>query len=210
MTDQKLQFPTISKPLFIGEFGNDHTRQEIIMGRSKMRYLYEPLLQEKRVRFDLNHGFETFQPKPLAEERIDALLKYIMAISEKGTNLRKIIHDSQFVTWRGKYFFCFRIFEFNLMLFSGSLTRIASSPYLSPTSDSWRIVCYKFEGVIFLCELTADAKLEKQANETEMNKRMTYWGHKFEQYLTMDSIDVNYFSCIECKVIEMFEHSESL
>jgi hypothetical protein len=100
MTDTKAQFPQISKPVFIGEFKNDHEANEIQPGRSNIRYLHEPLVQQKRVYFDLSHGFETFRAKP-SDGRIDGLLKYIMSISAPGSNLQKNIHDCQFVTWRG-------------------------------------------------------------------------------------------------------------
>jgi RAT1-interacting protein len=76
---------------------------------------------------------------------------------------------------------------------SGTLTRVAASPYLTQNSDPWTIACCKFNGVIFLCEQVTDDKRKKQANENEYQKKLTYWGHKFEQYLTKDTIDASFF-----------------
>ena len=176
MTDQRNQFPIISKPAFIGEFGNDYSTNEVHLGRSKICYFHELSLKQKFVDFDLNHGFETFRPKPPSEEKLDQLLKYIIAISEPATSLRKNIHDCNIVSWRG------------------TLTRICSSPHLSQNSDAWRIVCCKFQGVFFICELTSDAKLKFRENETELQKRQTYWGHKFEQFVTTNELDVSWIS----------------
>lgn len=172
MTDSRVQFPTISKPVFIGEFKTDHEITEVHPGRSNIRYLHEPLVQQRRVHFDLNHGFETFRAKS-CDGRIDGLLKYIMSVSEPGSNLQKILHDCQFVTWRG------------------TLTKVAASPFLAQNSDPWAVACCRFNNVIFLCEQVTDEKRSKQANENEFHKKATYWGHKFEQYLTKDTSDVS-------------------
>lgn len=188
MTTEKTQFPIISKPVFIGEFGktvfisiysilfvgNDHRNNEIQLGRSKLRYLHETLLQKEQVRFDLNEGFQEFDAKPNSG-RIDGLLKYIMQISERGSNLKKDIHDCEFVTWRG------------------TLTRISSTPFLNPNADPWSVACCRFKDVIFLCELATEVKARKQVNETEVQKLQTYWGHKFETYMTKETIDVSFF-----------------
>jgi hypothetical protein len=90
---QKRPFPNVSKPKFIGEFGNKYEvdNVEVYPGRSKMRYLLEPL--PSNVDFDLNAGFEQFQEKPMFEEKIDGLLKYLMKVSEPGSNLRKVSID---------------------------------------------------------------------------------------------------------------------
>jgi RAT1-interacting protein len=169
-----VQFPVVSKPVFIGEFGNDYRKWEVKPGRSNIRYLHEPLLKSKHVHFDLNHGFETFQSKQAEDEKLNMLLKYIMQVSD-GSNLKKCIHDSEYVTWRG------------------TMTKIGSSPYLTQDSDAWKIVCCKFQGVIFLCEMTTEIKLEKQAQESPLQKRQTYWGHKFEQYITTDRVEVRLY-----------------
>ncbi|KAI6182629.1 Decapping nuclease [Aphelenchoides bicaudatus] len=163
------QFPTISKPGFIGEFSNDHQNNEVQIGRSRLRYLHESALQQRRVYFDLNHGFETFRAKQ-NDGALDGLLKFIMSISEPGANLQKVIHDCGFVTWRG------------------TLTRIAATPFLNQNSDPWTVACCQFNGVVFLCEITED-KLNKQANENEFAKKASYWGHCFEKFITKDTVD---------------------
>lgn len=122
--------------------------------------------------------------KNVSNEKLDQLLKYIVKISEAGTNLKKCIHDSGISSFK-------IIYGLDVVTWRGTLTRVGSSPYLSNNSDAWKIVCCKFEDVIFLCELVTEAKLKCKENETELQKRQTYWGHKFEQYVTTENIDVS-------------------
>jgi hypothetical protein len=82
------------------------------------------------------------------------------------------MHDCEFITWRG------------------ALTRIAGTPFLK--NDEWRVVCCKFQGVIFLCERTLESKLKQKTNQTEREQRLTYGGFKFEQYVTKETANVSY------------------
>ncbi|KAI6239158.1 Decapping nuclease [Aphelenchoides fujianensis] len=163
------KFPPIAKPAFIGDFGTQYSPYRIVPGRSKLRYFYEKALKED-IKRDLKDGFYLFITKPEVDEKLDGLLNYILLMSEPKSNLRKIVHEADFVTWRG------------------TLTRVGSSPYDTvDSSTGWKIACVKFHGVIFLCEYATDLKRMKAATENEFQRIQTFGGFKLEQWLTTEN-----------------------
>ncbi|CAD5206590.1 unnamed protein product [Bursaphelenchus okinawaensis] len=158
----------MSRPHYVGDFATDFKESRIHLGRARARYLYESLVNKTDLSLDLNHGLEIFEGKPDEDEHLDGLLKYIMAISEPKSDLKKVIHNANVVSWRG------------------TLTRIGASPYDASNSDGWKVLCSMFDGVMFLCELSTDSKVNKRGQKTDRDKRMTYWGYKFEQYTTTE------------------------
>uniref|UniRef100_A0A1I7UIZ0 Decapping nuclease n=2 Tax=Caenorhabditis tropicalis TaxID=1561998 RepID=A0A1I7UIZ0_9PELO len=115
--------------------------------------------------FDLNKGFETFDPKE-GDEKLTMLLEWIRQMSPKGGRLRKAIHDADFVCWRGL------------------LTKVSATIYNK--DEGWIIKAIRRKGVIFLMEEKTEKARQRELNQTDMEKRMSYWGHKFEQYVTRD------------------------
>ncbi|KAI6215615.1 hypothetical protein M3Y94_00406000 [Aphelenchoides besseyi] len=168
MDSSKANFPAISKPAFVGDFGTDFLAQKVKPGRSGLRYLYEKALREVEPK-DLKLGYETYRSKPDVEERLDGMLRYLIEVSEPGTELRKIVHDADFVTWRG------------------TLTRIGSTPFDTvETGNGWKIACIKLHDVIFLCEYQTDLKKKKEGTADDFQRLQTYGGFKLEQYLTTE------------------------
>lgn len=41
-----------------------------------------------------------------------------------------------------------------------------------------------YKGTYYLCELETDAQKYDRENMDEKSKSFTYWGHKFESYIT--------------------------
>ena len=63
----------------------------------------------------------------------------------------------------------------------GLLTRILTSLY--ENRDGWIIGVTLFNGTYYMCEFDTVSKLNQRMNASEREKHMTYWGHKFEQYV---------------------------
>ncbi|KAH7728419.1 dom-3 [Aphelenchoides avenae] len=173
-------FLPFSVPTPVGEFSLDKSRVPQL-GRARVRYLHEKYLDTKNVHFDLTHGFSTYDPKEVNAELLEIILRWIKLMAPPGSRLKKVfagrvksevdafqvIHEADFVVWRG------------------SLTRVACSPF-EKDGDGWKVACCRFQNVIFMCEYDSEAKAQKKGNESERERLMTYWGHKFEQYITTD------------------------
>ena len=64
----------------------------------------------------------------------------------------------------------------------GLLTKLLCTPY--ENREGWQIAVTKFNGTFYLCDFETEEKKEQLANRTMRDEEMTYWGHKFEQYVT--------------------------
>lgn len=70
------------------------------------------------------------------------------------------------------------------------LTRIAATPCAQGGSDGWRLVARQHHGVVYLCELRTASTVSRERNRTSKQRRMAYWGYKFEQYMQTEAPDV--------------------
>uniref|UniRef100_A0A0K0FEA4 Decapping nuclease n=1 Tax=Strongyloides venezuelensis TaxID=75913 RepID=A0A0K0FEA4_STRVS len=161
--EKSQEFPYFSKPECISEFSLDKDRK-MTFGRSGIKYFYESCLDETHPNYNLNDGFDTYIKKE-GDEKINVLLRWILSQTPgRYMDLKKICHEVDFV--------CFR----------GLLTKIGNSLYSE--NDTFRAVAMFYNGVIFLCEYPTEDELERLANVSEKDQRFSYWGHKFEQYVT--------------------------
>ncbi|KHJ88353.1 RAI1 like protein [Oesophagostomum dentatum] len=163
-----LPFPRFGQPQRLGE---DHVTRDrrLVPGREDAKYLYEAVLADSgQVRMDLNKGFSTFEEKE-GDERLDILLDWITSQAPKGGPLKKVLHEADFLCWRGL------------------LTRIAATPFCP--KDSWEFAAARIGGVIFLCERETEETKQRKLSMTQREKMMTYWGFKFEQYMTVANKD---------------------
>lgn len=74
---------------------------------------------------------------------------------------------TDFVTWRGL------------------LTKIMITPF--NRNESWSFVASKYNGTIYLRQLQTEQERLRCLNETQRDKLMSYWGYKFEDYMTTAS-----------------------
>ncbi|CAI2311946.1 unnamed protein product [Caenorhabditis sp. 36 PRJEB53466] len=157
--------PMFCPPTVISEYCVTRDRQ-LQLGRMDAKIFYDKYLYGRQnYSLDLNIGLETFDPK-VGEEGLGILLEWIRKMSPEGGRLKKAIHEADFVCWRGL------------------LTKVTATIYNK--DDSWKIKAVRRKGVIFLLEEKTEQAKKREEEQTDMDKRMSYWGHKFEQYVTRD------------------------
>lgn len=187
-------FPKYEPPREIGKFSLNEQRI-FVHDASRLRYFYNP---EKRLHHQKSDGSTSGKPEDAkkanenvkstlslnlrdgykifierdesVKEHIDDLLRWILL------NKAKVVEtstDSQvstdFVCWRGL------------------MTKILCTPY--ENREGWKIAAARYRNCIYLCEYDTHQKLEDKRCEEPRQKEMTYWGLKFEQYVTTDSKD---------------------
>ena len=74
---------------------------------------------------------------------------------------------TDFITWRGM------------------LTKIMCSLY---DRTPWKMAAVKYNGTIYFRELDTEENIKRKESATERDKRMCYWGIKFEDYMTSASM----------------------
>ena len=82
----------------------------------------------------------------------------------------------------GKKYFTFVSLHTDFVCWRGLLTRLLCTPF--ENRDDWRIAITKFRGTYFLCEFETESKKVQKEQITPRQDEMTYWGWKFEQYVT--------------------------
>ncbi|CAL4109797.1 unnamed protein product, partial [Meganyctiphanes norvegica] len=86
----------------------------------------------------------------------------------------------------------------DFVCFRGLLTEVMCTPY--ENREGWIICATKYHGTIYLCAYDTPSRMAQRENETEMQKKMSSWGYKFEQYMTdgsnvTDPVDENEEYC---------------
>jgi len=201
LEDFNQPFPSYRQPMEIGHFSVNNDRK-MLRNKSQLKFYSAP----KKLNLPLSAGFDSFvSKKDTRAEGIKLLLEWITHNSQcfrpqtattpnnsKGatnhlpTQQQKperyvdciyvsdnmISHRpdnilTDFITWRGL------------------LTKIMITPF--NRNESWAFVATKHNGTIYLKQLQTEQEQLRCINETQRDKLMTYWGHKFEDYMTTTS-----------------------
>ena len=70
----------------------------------------------------------------------------------------------------------------------GLLTTVLVTPF--ERSKDWMFSIILYKGTYYFCEIETEFNELERSKRDEMNKNFTYWGYKFESYITADSPDV--------------------
>lgn len=91
-----------------------------------------------------------------------------------------------------KQFFIF-IYIYSLhtdfLMWRGHLTRIICTPF---GKDSWAMAVTLFGGTYYMSEVETAENERKRKEMSDREKEMTYWGYKFEQYVTSGKFDFKF------------------
>lgn len=89
------------------------------------------------------------------------------------------------------------------MCWRGLLTKLLCTPF--ENREGWLIAVTLYQGTHYMCEFdTESRKLQKQ-EMSERQKEMTYWGWKFEQYVTAGAYSIHHlltFAIFLCQMIK--------
>ncbi|XP_029657264.1 decapping and exoribonuclease protein [Octopus sinensis] len=171
--------PYLRQPKEIGCFSLDLDRK-ISCDKSQLRYYIEPETPDD-VCMNLREGYkDLIQKDESKKDLLDDILRWIschrslfslsIPSSKSSDSDKQHCRTSQeklntdFISWRG------------------CLTRLMCTPY--ENRDGWLLAVTRFNDTFFLCEFNTEEKIELEANCTDRQREMCYWGVKFEQYLT--------------------------
>ena len=73
----------------------------------------------------------------------------------------------------------------DFIFWRGLLTTILTTPY--ENQKDWSFSIIKYKGTYYLCEIETESSENERLNRDEKSKDFTYWGFKFESYITSDS-----------------------
>ncbi|KAL5473791.1 hypothetical protein EMCRGX_G028347 [Ephydatia muelleri] len=183
--------PAYRLPVELGSFSLD-SRGKYVDGRNQLR-LYAP---PGKLNLDLSVGWSEFVPKKCSvpTSKLDPILRWIVRNGNqflpkanpksptvlndkaKSGDLQTVVASplpadgrpdnllTNFITWRGM------------------LTKLMCSPY--DKSEPWKLAATLFNGTIYLSEIETEESKTKNAAQTPREEKMSYWGLKFEDYMT--------------------------
>ena len=64
----------------------------------------------------------------------------------------------------------------------GLLTKLLCTPY--EKLEGWKIAVCRFRRTLYMCEFETDEKLDDSRFDDKRQQEMSYWGFKFETYIT--------------------------
>ncbi|CAF2420346.1 unnamed protein product [Rotaria sp. Silwood2] len=118
-------------------------------------------LKQLKIEFDLNIGSAYLNPTEPSTS-LDALLWWISR------------HKTSLLDNKGR-------FTFDFVAWRGTIRKIMSSLFNNETD--WRIGVIRYRGAYFLYVFHTETELNIEFGQTPVERRMCYWGHKFEDYL---------------------------
>lgn len=62
------------------------------------------------------------------------------------------------------------------------MSALASTPY--EKFKDWMFAVILYKGTYYMCEIETEGQKYERENMDEKGKQFTYWGHKFETYIT--------------------------
>lgn len=162
---------TLRRPMFIGDFSLDGKRQ-FCHDKRNLHFISLDWHTSKKVEYDLNMALDKMTRKDFEEtstEKLDRLLEWILQNTYKfhtKDSAEKPLHclSTDFV--------CFR----------GLLTELLCTPY--ENREGWIVCATKFCSTIYLCAYDTPEKQSRRENETDLQRKMSAWGYKFEHYMT--------------------------
>jgi len=122
-----------------------------------------------KVNFDLRRGVSRVIEKDeeaIRQKMLDDLLRWIL--QERKAEHKNIINHEHPLRPLLVEFVCYR----------GLLTLLIGTPY--ECQENWTILATRFQNSIYLWQLK---DRHKQNGSTALQKEMSIWGFKFEQYL---------------------------
>lgn len=155
-------------------------------------------------KFDLNIGQSQFVEHIPHQNGIDTLLKWIIdnkfnfeiksqqssaSLSQQsddnislnnGFVIYLYLHD--FSQIRRLFFFLMKRLNTDFVCWRGLLTYLLSTPYDKQSDWMFTVIFYK--NTWYLCEVETEKHEKERLNASDQTKKFTYWGHKFETYIT--------------------------
>ena len=168
----------LRKPIEIGRFSLDGLRK-FHHDRRQMSCIVENHKGRLRRKLDLNDGYrDRFEKRDEeVKERLNHMLEWMVfnrdrfvSPLEPDTKKRRLSANNvigempDFVLWRGH------------------LTKMMCTPYES--RDGWIMACQKLNQTIYISEVESEQAALQRRNRSNRESLMTYWGVRFEGYMT--------------------------
>ncbi|XP_072022223.1 decapping and exoribonuclease protein-like [Amphiura filiformis] len=162
------KFPFFKQPREVGYYSLDKDRK--LHQDSRLRKFFFPPQRDEEIAFNLGYGYEKFiRRDDDVKERLDNILTWLVKNKQKFQDPQNQRLLADFIAWRGHF------------------TKLLCTPY--EKREGWAMAVTLFNGTWYISEVETQENRHRRKNMNSRELEMTYWGYKFEQYVT--SVDGN-------------------
>ena len=167
----------LRKPVEVGRFSVDGNRK-FHHDRHQMTCIVESYKGRLRKKFDLSDGYrDRFVKK---DEHVKLRLNHMLEWMMMANKDRFVSHDAKKRKLSENVSMIGEMPDF--VLWRGHLTKFMCTPY--ENRDGWIMACQKLDRTIYVSEVESEEAAFKRRNRTDRESLMTYWGVRFEGYMT--------------------------
>ncbi|KAJ1918943.1 decapping endonuclease targeting mRNA [Mycoemilia scoparia] len=159
--------PPYKEPEEIVSFSYDE-QHKVQMDDRELKYYTTPRTMPPQ---DLSEGYERqITRDPNLVDHVDGLLEALSCAGKPSADASQelkrmaVPHQADFVMYRGM------------------MTRIFCTPF--SRRDSWEMNASRYKGTIYIEDNVTAQRIEERKNVPEKQRRMMYWGYRFEQLAT--------------------------
>nr|XP_054763246.1 decapping and exoribonuclease protein-like [Lytechinus pictus] len=178
------KFPFFRQPTEVGHFSLDSKRH--VHCDARLLKVYCPPTDPRRTNFDLRKGYRDFIKRDDdVKERLNNITEWMKENkslitappSSDGCDSKAKAHESTSSK-------CERI-NADFVMWRGHMTKFLCTPY--ENREGWAMAVTLFRGTYYISEMETEENRARRKGMSDHEQEMSYWGYKFEQYVTSDN-----------------------
>ncbi|XP_783738.3 decapping and exoribonuclease protein [Strongylocentrotus purpuratus] len=177
------KFPFFRQPTEVGHFSLDSKRG--VHCDARLLKVYCPPADPRRTDFDLRKGYRDYIKRDDdVKERLNNITKWmqenkrLIAAPPTSTSERSEDQGNESTSRH-----CERI-NADFVMWRGHMTKFLCTPY--EDREGWAMAVTLYRGTYYISEVETEENRARRKGMSDREQEMSYWGYKFEQYVTSD------------------------
>ncbi|XP_071488435.1 decapping and exoribonuclease protein-like [Diadema antillarum] len=176
------RYPSFRDPAEIGHFSLDADRR--VHCDARFLDVYTHPKDPEKINFDLRQGYKEFIERDDDDkDRLDKLTGWMLKKRDVISTRRKSRETSGAEEKTNEEGQMERL-KADFVTLRGHMTKFLCTPY--EKREGWAMAVTLFRGTYYISEVETEEKRRRREALSEKEKEMSYWGYKFEQYVTSD------------------------
>ncbi|XP_071508160.1 decapping and exoribonuclease protein-like [Diadema antillarum] len=178
----QIPYPSFRDPTEIGHFSLDADRR--VHCDARFLEFYTPPKDPRKTYFNLRKGYKDFIDRDDDEkDRLNSLTTWML---KKRNVISRPAESQESSEAEGKRNNEGQMQRLNadFVTSRGHMTKFLCTPY--ENREGWAMAVTLFRGTYYISEVETEENRRQREAMSEKEKEMTFWGYKFEQYVTSD------------------------
>ncbi|XP_072168245.1 decapping and exoribonuclease protein-like [Diadema setosum] len=176
------RFPFFREPTEIGHFSLDEARR--VHCDARLLKVYTPPKDPRKTHFDLRKGYKEFIKRDDDDkERLNNLTTWMLrkrSVISRRRESQETSGAEEKTNEEGQM----ERLKADFVMWRGHMTKFLCTPY--ENREGWAMAVTLFRGTYYISEVETEENRRRRKEMSEKENEMSYWGYKFEQYVTSD------------------------